>query len=66
LDAVEWNDGKSIPQKDNHTLAITAAITANGKTIFDQLPDEWRADYPGRAGEERTNGQLSELIRQFK
>jgi hypothetical protein len=62
LDAVEWNDGKSIPQNDNHTLAITA----NGKTIFDPLPDEWRADYPGRAGEERTNGQLSELIRQFK
>jgi len=62
IERAEWDDGKPISNKDNHSLSITA----NGKTISGQFPDEWLADYPGRAGNEKANSALREMIRSLK
>lgn len=62
IERAEWDGGKLIAEKDNHSLSITA----NGKTISGQFPDEWLADYPGRAGNEKANAVLSEIIRKLK
>ena len=62
IERAEWDGGKPMAEKANHSLSITA----NGKTISGQFPDEWLADYPGRAGNEKANAVLSEMIRKLK
>jgi len=61
LQRAEWNSGKLIIEKTNHLLSITA----NGRTITGQFPDEWLADYPGRAGSEKAKAVLAEMIRKL-
>lgn len=62
IERTEWDCGKPIAEKDNHSLSITA----NGKTISGQFPDEWLADYPGLLGNEKANAVLSEIIKKLK
>lgn len=62
IEKAEWDGGKPIAEKDNHSLSVTA----NGRTVSGQFPDEWLADYPGRAGNEKANAVLSEIIRKLK
>lgn len=62
LDKIEWNGGQPIARRTGHVLAATA----NDKTVTAEFPDEWLADYPGRAGTEKANAVLSEIMRQLR
>jgi hypothetical protein len=62
IERSEWDTGKPISEKTNHSLSITA----KGKTITSQFPDEWLADYPGGVGTEKAKAVLSEMIRKLK
>lgn len=62
FESIVWDKGRPIFDRTNHELAITA----NGKTIVGEFPDEWLADYPGGAGIEKANSVLSEMIRKLR
>ena len=62
IDKIEWNHGQPIIDRANHVLSITA----NGKTVKDEFPDEWLADYSGRVGTEKANAVLSGIIHQLR
>lgn len=61
IEKAAWDNGRPIIEMTNHELAITA----QGEKIIGQFPDEWLADYPGRAGTEKAKGILSEMIRKL-
>jgi hypothetical protein len=61
LERIEWDKERGITDTANHELAVSA----NGKTITGQFPDEWLADYPGYVGTEKANRVLSEMIRKL-
>lgn len=61
IDKIEWNHGQPVNSRSNHVLSVTA----NGKTIKGEFPDEWLADYPGRVGTEKANAVLSGIIHQL-
>ena len=62
IDKIEWNHCQPIVDRANHVLSITA----NGKTVKREFPDEWLADYPGRVGTEKANAVLSGIIRELR
>lgn len=62
IDKIEWNYGQPITSRSTHVLSVTA----NGKTIKDEFPDEWLADYPGHVGTEEANAVLSGIVRQLR
>jgi hypothetical protein len=59
LEKTEWDHGRAIGNRTKHTLSLTA----KGKTITGELPDEWLADYPGRVGTEKATMMLKEMVR---
>ena len=61
IEKAEWDNGRPIIDITNHKLAISA----KGKIITGQFPDDWLVDYPGQVGTEKARGVLSEMIRKL-
>lgn len=61
---IYWDkEEKIIGEKTNHLLVIYSL----NKAVKRKFPDEWLADYPGNAGNEKANailaGMVGELLR---
>ncbi len=48
-------------KRDKHILEISSG----SKTMTGEFPDTWLADYPGRAGTEKTDALLREMVRRL-
>ena len=57
----EWDHGQKISSKVAHSLSIKSG----GKQVTGKFPDEWLADYPGKAGNEKGNALLTGMVRQL-
>lgn len=58
MDSCVWDEGQEIVERLMHTLTITSGT----KLSRGKFPDEWLADYPGKAGSEKTDALLMQMI----
>ena len=59
LDNCVWDNGQELVKRDKHILEISSGR----KTMTGEFPDTWLADYPGKAGTEKTDALLRKMIR---
>ncbi len=58
LDSCVWDERQEIVERVTHTLTITSG----SKSSKGKFPDEWLISYPGKAGTEKVDLLLSEMI----